>query len=186
MNQSVIVFSNSAARSAAITSPVDGMLTYLEDTDVYESYTAGAWVTVADGTGWTTFTPSWYSGLTEGNGTYSYAKFKTVGKTIDIQIRFIFGSTSAMVGDLQLETPVAMSRTTLNQPVLGSCILKDNSVNTWVPAIPIPSSSTRQRVIFRAQNASGTYVTLTTLSSTLPFTWAVNDEIQLALTYEVD
>jgi hypothetical protein len=38
MNQSVMVFSNAAARAAALPSPLEGMLTYLEDTNVYESY----------------------------------------------------------------------------------------------------------------------------------------------------
>jgi hypothetical protein len=44
MNQSVMVFSNSTARSAALTSPVEGMITYLEDTAVYENYDGTAWV----------------------------------------------------------------------------------------------------------------------------------------------
>jgi hypothetical protein len=34
MNQSVMVFSNAAARTAAITSPVEGMVTFLEDQDL--------------------------------------------------------------------------------------------------------------------------------------------------------
>jgi hypothetical protein len=44
MNQSVMVFSNSTARSAALTSPVEGMVTYLEDTSSYESYNGTSWV----------------------------------------------------------------------------------------------------------------------------------------------
>ena len=44
MNQSVMVFSNSTARSAAITSPVEGMLTYLEDVDRYEHWNSSSWV----------------------------------------------------------------------------------------------------------------------------------------------
>jgi hypothetical protein len=44
MQQSVAVFSNSAARTAAITSPLEGMLTWLEDVNRYESYTGTAWV----------------------------------------------------------------------------------------------------------------------------------------------
>jgi hypothetical protein len=44
MNQAVITFSNSAARASAITSPVEGMLTYLEDTQTYESWDGAAWV----------------------------------------------------------------------------------------------------------------------------------------------
>jgi hypothetical protein len=43
MNQSVMVFSNAAARTAAISSPLEGMLTWLEDINRYESYN-GAWV----------------------------------------------------------------------------------------------------------------------------------------------
>lgn len=47
MRQSVIVFSNAAARTAAITSPVEGMLTWLEDLNRYESYNGSAWVDIA-------------------------------------------------------------------------------------------------------------------------------------------
>jgi hypothetical protein len=42
MNQSVMVFSNAAARTAAITSPVEGMVTYTEDNNVISIYD-GAW-----------------------------------------------------------------------------------------------------------------------------------------------
>jgi hypothetical protein len=44
MNQSVMVFSNSTARAAALTSPVEGMLTWLQDTNKYENYNGTAWV----------------------------------------------------------------------------------------------------------------------------------------------
>jgi hypothetical protein len=44
MNQSVMVFSNSTARAAALTSPVEGMLTWLEDVNRYENYDGTAWV----------------------------------------------------------------------------------------------------------------------------------------------
>jgi hypothetical protein len=44
MRQSVMVFSNAAARTAAITSPVEGMLTWLEDLNRYESYNGSNWV----------------------------------------------------------------------------------------------------------------------------------------------
>jgi hypothetical protein len=44
MRQSVMVFSNASARTAAITSPVEGMLTWLEDVNRYESYNGSTWV----------------------------------------------------------------------------------------------------------------------------------------------
>jgi hypothetical protein len=46
MNQSVMVFSNSTARSAAIPSPIEGMVTYLEDTDELELFTT-SWGSIA-------------------------------------------------------------------------------------------------------------------------------------------
>jgi len=48
MNQSVIVFADSAARTTAIPSPVEGMLTYLEDTNAYESWNGSAFVALAE------------------------------------------------------------------------------------------------------------------------------------------
>jgi hypothetical protein len=51
MNQSVMVFSNSTARSAALTSPIEGMVTYLEDTSSYESYNGTSWVGFGGGSG---------------------------------------------------------------------------------------------------------------------------------------
>jgi hypothetical protein len=44
MNQSVIAFSNATARSSAITSPVEGMITYLEDSNSYQSWDGSSWV----------------------------------------------------------------------------------------------------------------------------------------------
>ena len=44
MRQAVSTFSNSAARTAAITAPSEGMLTYLEDVDRYDHWNGSAWV----------------------------------------------------------------------------------------------------------------------------------------------
>jgi hypothetical protein len=43
MNQSVMVFASSSARSTALTAPTEGMLTYLSDTNVFQYYTGSAW-----------------------------------------------------------------------------------------------------------------------------------------------
>lgn len=51
MNQSVIAFSNATARSSAITSPVEGMITYLEDSNSYQSWDGSAWVGVVPQSG---------------------------------------------------------------------------------------------------------------------------------------
>ena len=48
MNQSVMVFADSTARSAALTSPTEGMTTYLEDTNKVEVWTGAAWTDIND------------------------------------------------------------------------------------------------------------------------------------------
>ena len=44
MDQSVMSFASSTARGSAIASPVEGMLSYLEDINRYESYNGSNWV----------------------------------------------------------------------------------------------------------------------------------------------
>jgi hypothetical protein len=53
MNQAVISFTNSTARASAIPSPIEGMLTYLEDVNTFQFYNGTAWQDLLDGaTGW--------------------------------------------------------------------------------------------------------------------------------------
>lgn len=44
MNQSVMVFADSAARATALTSPTEGMLSWLQDVNRYEYYNGSSWV----------------------------------------------------------------------------------------------------------------------------------------------
>lgn len=46
MNQTVMVFADSSARSAAITSPTEGMVTFLTSTDAIEYYNGSTWTNV--------------------------------------------------------------------------------------------------------------------------------------------
>jgi hypothetical protein len=50
MNQAVITFTNSTARASAITSPVEGMITYLADTDTYQFWNGSAWTNLVSST----------------------------------------------------------------------------------------------------------------------------------------
>ena len=50
-SQTVMVFANSSARSTAITSPQEGMISYLKDTNAVEYYSGSAWAAVGGGGG---------------------------------------------------------------------------------------------------------------------------------------
>lgn len=49
MNQSVMVFADSSARATALTSPTEGMLTWLESVNRFEKYDGSAWVGLLEG-----------------------------------------------------------------------------------------------------------------------------------------
>ena len=46
-SQTVMVFADSAARTSAIASPQEGMISYLKSTDAVEKYNGSAWVSIA-------------------------------------------------------------------------------------------------------------------------------------------
>lgn len=51
--QGVWTFANAAARDAAVTSPQEGNVCYLKDTDAVMTYSGAAWVAVGGSGGWT-------------------------------------------------------------------------------------------------------------------------------------
>ena len=50
MNQAVMTFANAAARTSAIASPTEGMLTFLADTDTFQFWTGAAWANISSST----------------------------------------------------------------------------------------------------------------------------------------
>lgn len=50
MNQTVMVFASAAERTSVLTAPVEGMVTWLQDTNVFQQYNGTAWVDVNDNT----------------------------------------------------------------------------------------------------------------------------------------
>jgi len=57
MNQSVIVFADSTARSAALPTPTEGMITYLEDTNNYQYWDSAGWVDLVEAPDLSTLIP---------------------------------------------------------------------------------------------------------------------------------
>lgn len=57
MDQAVMVFADSAARGSAIPTPTEGMVTYLEDTNLLEVFTGTSFVPVAEEADLTTLIP---------------------------------------------------------------------------------------------------------------------------------
>lgn len=86
-SQVVMVFANASARSAAITSPQEGMFSYLKDTNATEYYTGSAWAAVGGGgastQGLTLISTASFSGassvsLANNSFTSTYTNYKLV------------------------------------------------------------------------------------------------------------
>jgi hypothetical protein len=175
MQQAVATFSNAAARTAAITSPVEGQLTYLEDSDRYDSWSGSSWLPVVSPGVWTSYTPT-LTGITLGNGTIS-AKYSLIGKTVNVRFYFTFGTTSAITGDIRIALP--SSPASGGNVPLG--IALTNAGGTSVVGF---CSVFGAEIYTRFMNASGTYVTQTSATSTVPGTWANTNFLSVSITYE--
>jgi hypothetical protein len=185
MDQSVMTFADSTARGSAIGTATEGMLTYLADTNAYEYWDGTAYepLVAAGGGAWTAFTPTW-NGLTVGNGVYNQAHYSLVGKTATFAIDFSLGSTSAVTGAVNLTLPEILARK--NAFATGSLYsFFTDFGNTDFLGFPRPDTSASRVYAVFATSVSGTNVNRTTLSATVPFTWAANDRIVYSGTIEV-
>jgi hypothetical protein len=180
MNQSVITFSNSTARDAAITSPVEGMLTYLEDSDIYESYNGSAWVQALPIGAWQSYTPT-FSNFTLGNGTINVAKYSQIGKTVHLKLGVTLGSTSSVAGQAAISLPVSATTEALGTlGPQGDCTLIAGGVLGIGTVQVISSTLCRMFPLV----ASGTYLTYAGLSATAPGTWTTGNHFAFTFTYE--
>jgi hypothetical protein len=134
------------------------------------------------GTAWESWTPTW-TNLSVGNGTV-VAKFKRLGKVVIARLSLIFGSTTSVSGGVSFSLPVtstsyagAASGTTL-----GACRLIDTSAPLGLDGSILNASTTT--ALITVLDTSGTYAKATVLSSSVPFTWAVSDELLAQFCYE--
>lgn len=140
-------------------------------------------LTSGTGTGWawSSWTPT-FTNLTVGNGTLT-ARYIQIGKTVFARLGFVFGNTSAVSGAVTFTLPVTAAALVAgsNMDIVGSALMTDNSSNLNNGYVALNSTT---KAILRGETASGTYVNLTDLSSTIPVTWATGYIIGLSFVYE--
>ncbi len=132
-------------------------------------------------TAWTSWTPSW-TNLTVGNGTYNYAKYRQIGKTVFFAIDFSFGTTTSVAGNpLSLTLPI--NRSSVWGTGIFNCMFSDTGTAAYPGAINT-NSSDASLIIVRPVNTAGTYGSVAEVTSTVPFTWGSTDRIQVSGVYE--
>lgn len=136
-----------------------------------------------DNTGWVimseppvAFTPT-LTNVTAGNGTFDFAYRRSDG-WIDYYGRFTFGSTSSLSGLPGISVPVAPFT---QYSMMYMSNFNDNGATVYQAWASISAS----RVDLYALNATGTYLSVSVPSATVPFTWTTGDSIDIAIRYRM-
>ena len=164
MQQSVMVFASSAARTTALSGVLaEGMLSYLQDTNAVEKYDGSSWVAIAAGD---------IEGVTAGTGLTGGGTSGTVTLAIDSTVATLTGSQT-------------LTNKTLTAPIVSDAILKgsEEDVNVVASAATgtINFDVSTASVWYYTSNASANHTLNFRYSSgaTLSSVLAVGDAITL-------
>lgn len=134
-----------------------------------------------DGTGWIvmsepaqTFTVTG-AGWTLGNGTFTGVSHRSDG-FIDVNYRFLLGTTSAITGRFSVALPVAAS---------GLTFLLSGNMYGGGNEYPAMIGTDGSNLYIDAIGAAGAYALWAPLSATIPFTWASGNEVRAATRYRM-
>ena len=133
MEQSVMVFADSSARDTAVTSPTEGMVCYLKDTDKLQKYDGSSWANLSEFT-WTGSTA---------NGLATYGTSSTV---VSESTATYDGTTLELTqsgGGLKMDGLASSNANTLD----------DYEEGTWTAALSTGSGS-----ITMGTNDTGAYI----------------------------
>jgi hypothetical protein len=159
MRQSVMVFTNAAARSAAITLPLEGMLTWLEDLNRYENYNGSAWVPAFESAlvGTSTFTSVGSVALDNiFTANYRYYDFyftASAASAVAYEIRLRSGATDLSTTTYTTQsiiadgTTVAGSRAAAGSAWSGGTLRA--SPGTWMGTISNPFIASRTQLLLQ-------------------------------------
>jgi hypothetical protein len=178
MDQSVMTFASSAARSSAIPTPTEGMTSYRSDADIVEVYNGSAWATGLPISSWSAYTPT-FTGFTLGNGVLDFA-FTQIGKTVHVRGRVTLGSTSSVAGPFDFTVPVTSASYNLAHVLSYASFYNGSAFNQGF-LLSIGSTS-----FFRisCMNTGTAFASASDLSSTVPFTWGNGHSIFMTMTYQ--
>ena len=177
MDQSVMVFGGTAARSSAIPTPTEGMASYRSDADIVEVYNGSAWATGLSVGAWTAYTPT-FTGFTIGSGTTDFA-FTQIGKTVHIRGRLTL-SSSTMTGPFDFTVPVTAANYDLAHVLSYASFYNGSAFNQGF-VLSIGSTS-----FFRisAMNTGTAFASASDLAATTPFTWGNGHKLFFTMTYQ--
>jgi hypothetical protein len=158
--QGVLVFADSAARSAAVTSPQEGQMSYLKDTNATEYYSGSSWVAVgASGGGMTLLSTTTLSGTTTTissiDQTYKNLQIIVYGVTLSADGVFSFrpNGSNTITDRAQVFIEGSTPGTTgavasqITSGLAANNMLSTNANNVWIFTINNYANTTNYKTI---------------------------------------
>ncbi len=128
---------------------------------------------------WRDWTPT-YTNLTVGNGTV-VARYSKIGRTVNLHFSFTLGSTSSMGTAPQVSLPVTSISYSGNRNNIGGAYILDAGTLVY-SAFVRPAGI--DNMVIETFLASGTNLSITDITSTVPMTWTTSDVLAFSATYE--
>jgi hypothetical protein len=176
----VQTFANATARTAAIPSPTEGIVTYLNDVDRLDIHNGTTHVPAVSTGAWISYTPT-FTNFTLGNGTI-LAKYNVIGKTMFIRIRLQLGSTSSVTGSFSFTLPSGFSTPINNASPIGEGFATITGANRFIAPVNFGSSAFGMFTMF----SDGTYLSAGDVSSTAPGTWGNGSLLDMNVRFEIN
>lgn len=180
MDQSVMVFGGTAARSSAVPTPSEGMFAVTTDTDELDYYDGSSWVPALPVGAWQSWAPTLSGGWLNGNGTWE-AFYTQIGKTVHVDAAFTLGSTTTKGTTLTMSLPVTAKRPGTNTSrTIGNAIA---FLGSGFHALTMLQNATTTVTLY-AINSGSAYAQAASITTAIPATWVTGDRLHVSLTYE--
>lgn len=168
MEQSVMTFTNAAARDADLPTPNEGMVCYLTASDHFQVYNGSAWVSF-DIT-WNAWTPT-LTNLVQGGGATLSAFYSRIGKTVVAQVYATIGVTATVTGQFSISLPVDIANGNRSASI-GTCIMRDAGGGVSYLGSVLATGSAPSVARMQTIGTAGATATLSSQTATNPFTWS--------------
>jgi len=178
--QGVWVFANAAARDAAVTSPQEGNMCYLKDTDATQSYSGSAWVAVGGGGGMTLISTTTLSGtstsITVASNTYkdlvAYIYGVNPNATAALTLRIngittgVYQETMSYGQENGVVAHAVNNYTAMNLSVSGSMAVQTGvTTNVWVSTFRDANSTVRKLIATNGNYVNSSNNNVTTMQT---------------------
>jgi hypothetical protein len=131
---------------------------------------------------WTTWTPTW-TNLTIGNAGQT-ARYVQIGKAVFFWLKLELGSTTSITGEPRFTYPISASNSDSGSAAQIQFSYVDTGVQFY-SGQSHPATNTQTTARLNVSNTSGSYLTPTSVNTTVPFTWGSGDVIWIQGSYEV-